>query len=226
MGVDNEKALELTNSTVFHRCRQWKSSRAGQQNTFFIFQPDFNKEISPKNATKHPVAWSRQSFWFKLNFLLPENEISFKHFNVFFEKFQRFSRGLQSLENLSNCSRIYSKMFLTDFIFRQQENLVANQKCQAGFRPLCNKILFLSCLDSKIALCNEIYLWYQSIMIVFFGIELLLGFTKKREIILCFHVIQEPTLNSQILEACRPFYIVVHSISSMVKKKETLFKVC
>ena len=29
--VDNEKALELTNSTVFHRDRQWKSSRAGQQ---------------------------------------------------------------------------------------------------------------------------------------------------------------------------------------------------
>ena len=45
-------------------------------------------------------------------------------------------------------------MFSTDFIFRQQENLVDNQKCQAGFRPLCNKILLstttiqalLSCL--------------------------------------------------------------------------------
>jgi hypothetical protein len=35
VGVDNEKALELI---------------------FFIFQPDFNIEISPKNATKHPVA--------------------------------------------------------------------------------------------------------------------------------------------------------------------------
>ena len=34
-------------------------------------------------------------------------------------------------------------MFSTDFIFRQQENLVDNQKCQAGFRPICNKILFL-----------------------------------------------------------------------------------
>ena len=32
-------------------------------------------------------------------------------------------------------------MFSTDYIFRQQENLVDNQKCQAGFRPLCNKIL-------------------------------------------------------------------------------------
>ena len=34
-GVDNEKALELDNR---------------------IYQPDFNLEISPKNATKHPVA--------------------------------------------------------------------------------------------------------------------------------------------------------------------------
>ena len=33
-------------------------------------------------------------------------------------------------------------MFSTDFIFRQQENLVDNQKSQAGFRPLRNKILF------------------------------------------------------------------------------------
>ena len=56
VGVDNKKALELTNSTVFHRGRQRKSSRAGQQNSFFIFQSDFNIEISPKNATKHPVA--------------------------------------------------------------------------------------------------------------------------------------------------------------------------
>ena len=38
-------------------------------------------------------------------------------------------------------------MFSTNFIFRQQENLVDNQKCQAGFRPLCNKILFLLNLD-------------------------------------------------------------------------------
>ena len=56
VGVGNEKALELTNSTVFHRGRQRKISRAGQQNIFFIFQPDFNIEISPKDATKHPVA--------------------------------------------------------------------------------------------------------------------------------------------------------------------------
>ena len=34
-------------------------------------------------------------------------------------------------------------MFSTDFIFRQQENLIDNQKCWAGFRPLCNKILLL-----------------------------------------------------------------------------------
>ena len=55
-GVDNEKALELTNSTVFYRGIQWKSSRAGQQNNNFTFQPGFNIEISPQNATKHPAA--------------------------------------------------------------------------------------------------------------------------------------------------------------------------
>ena len=43
----------------------------------------------------------------------------------------------------TNCSQIYPKVFSTDFIFRQQENLVDNQKCQAEFRPLCNKILIL-----------------------------------------------------------------------------------
>ena len=32
-------------------------------------------------------------------------------------------------------------MFSTDFIFKQ-ENFVDNQKCQAGFRPFYNKILF------------------------------------------------------------------------------------
>ena len=36
---------------------------------------------------------------------------------------------------------MYPKIFSIDFILRQQENLVDNQKCQAGFRPLGNKIL-------------------------------------------------------------------------------------
>ena len=39
VGADNEKALEL-DKRIF----------------FFIFQPNFNEVISPKNATKHPVA--------------------------------------------------------------------------------------------------------------------------------------------------------------------------
>ena len=34
-------------------------------------------------------------------------------------------------------------MFSTDFILRLQENHVDNQKCQAEFRPLCNKILLM-----------------------------------------------------------------------------------
>ena len=76
LAVDNEKALELTNSAVFHKGRQWKSCRAGQQNIFFIFEPDYNvcRKISPKIvASCFIVAWSRQTFWFKLNFLVPKN---------------------------------------------------------------------------------------------------------------------------------------------------------
>ena len=40
VGVDNEKALELDNRIFFS----------------YLFQPDFNIEISPNNAIKHPVA--------------------------------------------------------------------------------------------------------------------------------------------------------------------------
>jgi hypothetical protein len=46
-------------------------------------------------------------------------------------------------------------MFSTDFIFRQQENLVDNQKCQAGFRPLCNKILFSIFISFLIIVVDE-----------------------------------------------------------------------
>ena len=46
-------------------------------------------------------------------------------------------------------------MFSTDFIFRQQENLVDNQKYQAGFRPLCNKILLLK-KEYKFAISDAI----------------------------------------------------------------------
>ena len=67
----------------------------------------------------------------------------------FLEQFQRFSRR-------------YPKMFSTDFIFWQKENLVDNQKCQAGFRPLCNKIiqLLLKCLIFPFSwLCYIIWKW-------------------------------------------------------------------
>ena len=56
---DNEKALELTNSTVFHKGRVDNEKALELDNRiffFFKFQPDFNVEISRKNATKHPVA--------------------------------------------------------------------------------------------------------------------------------------------------------------------------
>ena len=46
-------------------------------------------------------------------------------------------------------------MFSTDFIFRQQENLFDNQKCLAGFRPLCNKILFFG----HVKTCSDSVIW-------------------------------------------------------------------
>ena len=52
---------------------------------------------------------------------------------------------------------MYPKMFSTDFIFRQQKNLVDNQKFQAGFRPLCNKILFLSVISNKFQVILSIH---------------------------------------------------------------------
>ena len=42
--------------TYFLRVRQAKNSKSEHKNNLFIFQPHFNIEILPKNATKHPVA--------------------------------------------------------------------------------------------------------------------------------------------------------------------------
>ena len=63
-------------------------------------------------------------------------------------------------------------MFSTDFIFRQQENLVDNQKCQAGFRPLCNKILCLSGgpnILERITISN--FNWAKEVMLLLFTVK-------------------------------------------------------
>ena len=56
-------------------------------------------------------------------------------------------------------------MFSTDFIFRQQENLVDNQKSQAGFRPLRNKILLPICnkMNMNCTIQLEVSLYVLSI---------------------------------------------------------------
>ena len=54
-------------------------------------------------------------------------------------------------------------MFSTDFIFRQQENLVDNQKCWAGFRPLCNKIL-LSATSTQFSDFFDLFLHWVSVV--------------------------------------------------------------
>ena len=58
-------------------------------------------------------------------------------------------------------------MFSTDFIFRQKENLVDNQKCQAGFRfpllldlgTLLNIVLTIPIRD------NDSFLWVTNISV-------------------------------------------------------------
>ena len=48
-------------------------------------------------------------------------------------------------------------MFKTNFLFRQQENLVDNQKCQAGLRPLWNQKLKLDS-GENLALVHKLLL--------------------------------------------------------------------
>ena len=108
---------------------------------YYVWKKNFEKTFNFATFFSYFSLISIKKYCPKLDFLLPEkwNQF-FRILGYFLEQFQRFSWGLQPLENLWNCSQIYPKIFSTDFIFRQQENLVDNQKCQAGFRPLCNKI--------------------------------------------------------------------------------------
>ena len=55
-----------------------------------------------------------------------------------------FKDVLEAYSLLKICKLVLEhtlKCFMTYFIVSEQENLVDNQKCQAGFRPLNNKIL-------------------------------------------------------------------------------------
>ena len=46
-------------------------------------------------------------------------------------------------------------MFSTDFIFNQQDNLIDNQKCQAGFRPLSYATNYLLIYDTCLDQCED-----------------------------------------------------------------------
>ena len=54
IGIDNSKVgedirkLGVDNSTVFHKGKEQKSSRAGQQNNFLIIWPHFSTKYFPK----------------------------------------------------------------------------------------------------------------------------------------------------------------------------------
>ena len=90
------------------------------------------------------MAWSGQTLWFKLNFSLPKNESVLNILLYFLEQFLIFSQGLQPLEYTLKCSQL----------IQTTRKLVDNQKCQAGFRALCNKILKL--LSFRILIRNSL----------------------------------------------------------------------
>ena len=80
-------------------------------------------------------------------------------------------------------------MFSTDFIFRQQENLVDNQKCCAGFRPLCNKILLLhfikgalhsSSLEKRDSEKIKLNTWHNTKHTMYFVGKILLTYWEKK----------------------------------------------
>ena len=54
------------------------------------------------------------------------------------EQFYRFSRGCKPRENLWYCSRKYSKIFETYFIFRQQK--IELKPMSGVIMPLCNRM--------------------------------------------------------------------------------------
>ena len=76
VGVDNKKALELTNSTFSIRVDNEEALEL-DNSIFFCILAWFQYRNIIQKCNKISwciVAWSRQTFWFKLNFLLPKNE--------------------------------------------------------------------------------------------------------------------------------------------------------
>ena len=108
-------------------------------------------------------------------------------------------------------------MFSTNFIFRQQENLVDNQKCQAGFRPLCNKILII------ITNMLQFRIWPRKLILLCFSCYIL-----QKNIFLCIEIGQDKAdwlinknkvwlftkkMDKQIYDFWMIYYKIGHSIS-------------
>ena len=124
------KALELTNSTVFHRGRQWKSSIARQQNICFIFQPDFDIKYHPKvqqNILLHS-GMIMPNILASTNFLLSKNKSVLNILGYFLEQFQKCSKLISSSDN--------KKILLTTRfamrIFFPSESYMLSQFLRAG----------------------------------------------------------------------------------------------
>ena len=70
----------------------WRDHAIMQQDVFFIFQLDFNVQISPKNATKFSCCLKMKPV---------ENILGYIR-----EQFYRFSRGCKPRENDLKCSKL------------------------------------------------------------------------------------------------------------------------
>jgi hypothetical protein len=91
--------------------------------------------------------FSNRVFWFSAkSFFRLWTTIPFSiGFQSFYDMFLNNFKDVLEAYSLSKICKVvleYTlKMFSTYFIIKEQENLVDNKKCQAGFRPQGNKIL-------------------------------------------------------------------------------------
>ena len=101
------------------------------------------------------VAWSRQTFWFKLNFLLPKNESVLNILVYFLEQFQRFSRGLQPLEYTLKCSQLISSSDKKKILLTTRILLLT----YGPYVSLLAQHIFYLIVKTRLIIYGQMYLW-------------------------------------------------------------------
>ena len=124
------------------------------------------------------MAWSRQTFWFQLDFLLPKNEISFEHFRVFSwtisKIFLRLAASRKSVKLFSNIPknvlnwfhlqttrnvRLDSGHYATKYYFLPfVKNFGLRKESLVAWNPLCGRSMH------RCRVCGQHRLWGTSIL--------------------------------------------------------------